>query len=204
MKIILSRFIPIICKRKSVLIFFLIILSLKSFTQIYKGQWLIGGNAAFSYSQANEYNNKIKLSSLTFSPSGGLFFLNRLAGGLKFDLGEETYHYTSISKSRNTFISIGPFLRYYFLQPEQKINLFAEGGYGFSFGKYRNFYDVNYTYHSSTFSFKAGPALLLNEHTALEVTLGYIHSTRGPIDTAVTNVIQIGVGLQIHFGKRKD
>ena len=203
MKITLSRFISIECKKRCILILLLIILSVTSFSQIYKGQWLIGGDAAFSYSYANVYSDKIKLSTLTFSLLGGCFFLNRLAGGLKFDLDNQTYHY-SMSKSRNTFSSIGPFIRYYFLPSEQKVNLFAEGGYGFSFGKYTNFFDVNYTYHSSTLTFKIGPAVFLNEHTALEVTLGYIHSSRGPIDTAITNSFQIGVGLQIHLGKRKD
>jgi hypothetical protein len=50
----------------------------------------------------------------------------------------------------------------------------------------------------------AGPAIFINEHTALELTVGYIHSSRGPIDSSATSKLQLGIGLQIHFGKPKD
>lgn len=194
----------LLCVKKRLLSIILFTLSLNAFSQLNKGGWLIGGNGTFSYSRANHYNQAIKYTSFTFSPTGGYFILNRLAGGLRTDLGSETRRYGNIYKTRNIFLSAGPFFRYYFLSSEQKINLFAEAGYGFSYGKYTNFSSPDYKYHFSTFSFKTGPAVFLNKHTALEVTVGYNHSTRGPIDTVVTNTIQLGIGLQIHFGKTKN
>jgi hypothetical protein len=51
------------------------------------------------------------------------------------------------------------------------------------------------------FSVQTGPAIFLNQHTALEMTLGYTYLSRGPIDTTVTNKLQVGIGLQVHIGK---
>lgn len=182
---------------------FCIVLSLNLFSQIDKGQYLIGGNANFSYSKATIYNNTIKLSSFSFSPSIGHFFLTRFAGGLLFDWNTQTYTSTSGGKYRINIITIGPVVRYYFLSTLKKTNIFAEGTYGFSFRKNKFFSSTNndFTDRYSTLSFKAGPAIFLNEHTALEITIGYNHSTRGPIDTAATNTIRLGIGLQIHFAK---
>jgi hypothetical protein len=43
--------------------------------------------------------------------------------------------------------------------------------------------------------------LFKNEHTALEITVGYNYLSRGPIDSTVTNKFQVGIGLQVHIGK---
>lgn len=182
---------------------FCILLSLNLFSQIYKNQWLIGGNANFSYSKATIYNNTVELSSYLFSPSIGYFFLNRFAGGLLFDLGSQTYNFSSGGKYRISSLTIGPVIRYYFLSAEKSTNIFLEGAYGLSYSKNKFFksLDNDFTNHYSTLSFKAGPAIFLNEHTALEITIGYNHSTRGPIDTAFTNTLRLGIGFQIHFSK---
>ena len=176
------------------------IFSLSSFSQISKDWWLLGGDASFSYSQSREF----KIYNLQLSPAAGYFLANNLAGGLRLNNGFETFHYSSGGKERQTVISVAPFLRYYFLPVEKKVNLFADAAYGFVWGTERNFSTPQpYNYRYSTVSFMAGPAIFLNHHTALEVTLSYVHSTRGAIDTTATNTLQLGIGFQIHIGKSK-
>lgn len=81
--------------------------------------------------------------------------------------------------------------------------MFADVAYGYSWGKSKNFkYPSSHKYNYYNLSFMAGPAIFLNERTALEITVGYTYLSRGPIDTTVTNKLQLGIGFQIHFGRR--
>jgi hypothetical protein len=185
---------------RGIITFLLLNISIISFSQIHKGQWLIGGNAAFSYAKSTE----LKMTTLQFSPAIGYFFINRTVGGLRFNSNSNTYDWND-DKRRYTDNSLAPFIRYYFLPQEQKVNLFADASYGFAWSKYKNFtYSERDTYKFHTVSFMAGPAIFLNQHTALEFSIGYTHSSRGPIDSSATSKLQLGIGLQIHFGKPKD
>jgi hypothetical protein len=144
------------------------------------------------------------MTSLLLTPSVGYFFKDRLAGGLRVGLNQETLHYVGAPvKTRNSSFLASAFCRYYVLPKEKKINVFADIGYGLEWGKYTNFVDINYSYDNSILSFYAGPAFFLIEHTSLELTLGYIRSSRGSIDTTRTNSLQFGIGLQIHLGKNQ-
>ena len=173
--------------------------SLDAFSQIQKGQWLLGGNAEFSFAQSRE----LKMSTLQFSPASGYFFINKLAGGLRVDFGSETYKWTE-SKYTYSTISLAPFFRYYFLPAEQKVNVFADAAYGFAWSKYRSITPSDiHTYSYNTVSFMAGPSIFLNQHTALEVTVGYNHSTRGPIDSTLTNKLRVGIGIANSSRKAK-
>jgi hypothetical protein len=175
--------------------------SYKGASQIQKGQWLTGGNAGFSYFKY--YTTKT--SSWSLSPTGAYFVLDQLALGLRPGYYGAVYKVPSGIKSKETFVSITPFVRYYFLAYEHKVNLFADAGFGYSWGKYKSYSAPDFTYHSKIISFKAGPAIFLNERTAVEVTLGYDHSIRGSLgDTLGVKSFQVGVGLQIHLGKRTD
>lgn len=181
---------------KNIIVILFMFLSVNTFSQLSKDQWLIGGNALFSYSQSKQ----LKLSTLQISPGAGYFFKDRIASGIRLGFSAETNY--SGEKFRNTTISIAPFLRYYFFQSVQKVNLFADAGFGFAWSKYKNFtYNQLYTYNYHSLSFMIGSAVFLNEHTALEITLGYTYLSRGPVDSTVTNRLQIGIGLQIHLGK---
>jgi hypothetical protein len=191
-----------VCKSVTMLTSILLILSLSGSTQIYKGQWLAGGDAAFSYYKYYTAKN----SAFTLSPAAGYFFLNRLAGGVRFGYDAETTSYSSGSKSRERLIYIAPFLRYYFLSEEQKINLFADAGYGHLWGRFRNLNrpQDDFKFSNKVVTFKVGPAVFLNEHTSLEVSFGYTHSPVGRFDTLATNNFRIGVGFQIHLGKQRE
>ena len=68
----------------------LLTLSATSFSQINKGQWLIGGSAAFDFSKIGD-NDDSKLTSLSLAPNAGYFFINNLDGGARvnFNLPKE-------------------------------------------------------------------------------------------------------------------
>lgn len=88
--------------------------------------------------QKNEYRNTIidsyttgvKTIYLNLSPKIGYFFVNNLAIGLDINTGF-THSKTDLSKTTNTFLATGPFLRYYI--PNKKIQPFAEIASSFGF-----------------------------------------------------------------------
>jgi len=168
-----------------------------AFSQIRKDQWLIGGNGMFTYSKSKE----LTLSSWQLTPGAGYFFIDKLAAGLRGGFTSDKYDW-GVDKFRFATITIGPFLRYYFLPLQQKVNLFADASFGYSWSKDKHFDpDSHWNYHFYSTTFMFGPAIFLNEHTALEITAGYNYLSRGPVDSTITHRLQVGVGLQIHLGK---
>jgi hypothetical protein len=183
---------------KKLFIFGLMFLPFVGLSQVKKEQWLIGGNGMFTWSKSKT----LTLTSWQLTPAVGYFFMDKFAAGLRGNFFSDKYDYGSSGKFRFATVTIGPFVRYYFLPTDQKVNLFADAAFGYSWGKNRNWNPEghsNYHYYNAAFMF--GPAIFLNEHTALEITLGYNYLSRGPVDTTITHRIQVGVGLQIHLGK---
>jgi hypothetical protein len=68
--------------KKSVLVLSLLMSSLFSFSQINKGQWLVGGSVGFESSKTGDIDDS-KETTFNFSPNAGYFFINNLAGGLR-------------------------------------------------------------------------------------------------------------------------
>ena len=169
---------------------------LKSFLSAKASQWLIGGNANYSFIKSKDY----KISSFEILPNAGYFFLDKFAGGLRPGFNSETTY----SKYRTSAIFIGPFVRYYFLPADQKLNLFTDISFAYSWSKFKNLvaqYTSSFKFNYYQLGFMAGPSIFLNEHTSLEFTVGYKYSTGSPKDTATENSIRVGIGLQIHIGK---
>lgn len=182
-------------------IFILLISTLHSKSQINKGQWIAGGQGSFAYSKSKN----LKQTSLQLSPSAGFFFAHRLAGGLRLFYNSETYKWEEDSKDRWSGYGFTPFVRYYLLQEDQKVNFFADVSFGLGWGQYKDVDEGDkHTYNYYTTSLITGPAIFLNKNTALELTIGYQYSSRGPIDSTKTSSIRAGVGLQFHFGNKKE
>ena len=182
---------------KNVFLIVFFALPAMAMAQIREDQWLIGGNVFYSYSKSKQ----LKFVSFQLSPAAGYFFLDKLAGGLRLNVSSDTYRWAT-DGFRISSTSIAPFLRYYFLPVQEKLNLFADASFGYSWGKYKDLdFGGSHRYRHYNFALMAGPAIFLNEHTALEVTVGYNYLSRGPIDSTVTNKFQFGIGLQVHIGK---
>jgi len=162
--------------------------------QINQGQWMVGGTAGFESSKYGDVDDS-KVTSFTFSPNAGYFFINNLAGGLRLSL--ESQKYKSNDEAYSSF-NLAPFVRYYFLPAAQKVNVFADASYGFgSEGD-----DEKESFNQ--FSIMAGPAIFLTPNTALEFAIGYKSAGGDAIGGDDRyNSIGLNVGFQIHLGGGK-
>ena len=157
--------------------------------QVDKGYLLAGGNINFS----SEKDSESKVTSFHFSPALGYFFADKFAGGLR----------TSFSSMKMegvdavTDFLIGPFVRYYLLPKENKVNLLADADVQFGSSKLGD-----NTLSQNVFSVSAGPVVFLNKHTGMEFKLGFSSSKLQDF-TDRTNAFNILIGLQVHLGNGK-
>ena len=176
---------------KNVLLILIFSLALMqaSEAQVEKGNVLAGGSLGFS----SVKDTTSKATNFHFSPAIGYFFADKFAGGLR----------TSFSSMKlegfdaMTDFLIGPFLRYYLLPKENKVNLLADADFLFGSTKIGD-----NTLGQNTFSFAAGPVVFLNKHTGLEFKLGY-NSSKVEDYKDRSNAFNILVGFQIHLGNGK-
>src|SRR5699024_8533989 len=145
---------------KATSLFFLLFLSFSPVAnaQITRGNWLVGGNAAFSYSK-NKPNPTVEGAhsfKIEITPNMGYFLWDKLAVGtnlhyvrfrLKSDSGNAKY---------DNFL-VSPFVKYYFLNEDKMVNPFLESSYRFNLIKGN---------HAKEFSAKAGVAIFVNSSVA--------------------------------------
>lgn len=160
------------------------------FAQVNKGQWLVGGNAGF----ASHKQGEVKATEFTISPNAGYFFIDKFAGGLRIDLTSLKYKGADASSE----FLISPFLRYYFLESAQKLNIFADASYGFGSVK-----DDGESASQNGFVISAGPAVFLTPNTALEFALQYRSMGGDAYGDDNRNTFGLKVGFQIHLGGGK-
>ncbi len=159
--------------------------------QTQKGKWMIGGSIGFSsISTTEKYNgNSVSETIITISPSVKHFVVKDFAVGAALS-------YVSIAATGSSNVSIvefDPTIRYYFVPLGRNgSKLFSEAWY--TFGSQSS---GNTNIHVSGYGIKVGPAVFLNEHTAIEITLGYSTSTFE--GNPQQNSIAMGVGFQIHI-----
>ena len=176
---------------KKILLAICLFIWVRSLTaQVQKNDWLIGGSTKFS---SNKTAN-LKTSMFEFSPNAGYFFANNFAGGLRSGINSVKLEDEDAVSS----VLFSPFLRYYFLPSDNKVNIMLDGSFGFGSTS-----AVGDTKSQSGFGFAAGPAIFLNKHTALEFTLGY-NSIKSEDDPDRSNTFTVGVGFQVHLlGSKK-
>jgi hypothetical protein len=173
--------------------------------QLSKGNWLVGGSASFSStkisSDPGDGSALIKGTNtdIEVAPNIGYFAFEKFAVGLRpgFSFSNSVYENAGDSKS-NTFL-IGPFTRYYFLNAERKVNLFAEISYQYGFK------NSSGKGNPSNLAFYAGPSVFFNETAAIQFTLGYIIS-KDNINGSYSQTnrqFQLGIGFQIHLQPNK-
>jgi opacity protein-like surface antigen len=160
---------------------------------INKGNILLGGQMGFSSTKVKDQTGST--TSFEFNPNVGYFFANQFAGGIR--MGITTVKHTASSHSYSDIL-VSPFLRYYFMPASNKVNIFADGSYGFGSQKDGTSESMN------QFSIMAGPSIFLNPSVALEIGLGYT-SMGGDAFTYGgkefrQNTIGLKFGFQIHLG----
>lgn len=183
-------------KMKTLILFFLFLCAVftSANAQITKGNWMIGGDVAFSYSKS-KYETAPDASSFAFdlSPNVGYFVFDKIAGGIKVDYYNSKYTDDFGSSSFENFY-LAPFVRYYFLEPEKPLNVFFEGAYRFSALKIIN---------SNEISLKGGMAIFLNSSVAFEISITYLNLKYNNSLVGRTNTLLLGFGIQVHLEREK-
>ena len=185
-------------------LFFLLFITTTAFTQIKKGQYLLGGGINFeSTKEEGSIYPTNKSNNFFISPAIGYFIVDKIAGGLRIDFGS----YDSKSDNVETHLTtttISPFLRYYLLPVPKKVNAFVDVSYLHNKTKWSSYSNPGYYEKAKGYHITAGPSIFLTDQIALEFTLGYKHSKSDNVSKTKSNIINSGFGLQIHFGKNKN
>ena len=177
--------------------------SLKSFGQLDKKTWLVGGNGRFqSYTIKDrppyEYNNG-KYKEINVAANVGYFLKDKFALGLRTSYDKLKINYDIANgKSNGDWLSFGPFGRYYFLEKEKSFNLLIDCGYQFG-----SFIDLSKkTSSSNTLAIMGGAELFFNSTAGLEVLLGYYNKTEKFSDgNKRKSGFQVSIGFQLHLIK---
>lgn len=187
---------------------FVLVLLFYSFTsssQITERHWMVGGSGSFTHAEnkGSAVTNSDR-TTLTASPNIGYFIWDNFCAGARVSFNSIKQVYTenpgngAISyEQRITTYDLGPFLRYYFLDPEYRTNLFVDGCYQHQILKHR--VPGNSSLQTANaFSINAGPVVYLNSTVGLEFTIGY-SSLKYKGVGGRTNTVQANLGLQIHL-----
>lgn len=183
-------------KRKILLAILISFLAFTSNSQITKNNWLLSGSVSFStQNNSSTASLQYKQTDIQISPTIGYFLIDKLAAGVR-----PSYMYGKNNLVANakpqTIFSIGPFVRYYFLQTDRPFNLLAEGTYAFS-----SFNQAS-EFKQNTFSVSAGPVLYFNTSVGLELTIGY-STTKVASFKGNNNALRFGVGFQFYLEKEE-
>lgn len=173
-------------------------ISINSFGQLTKGNWLVGGSGSYATTNYNSENYGVPhiSYSLQIRPNVGYFFIDKFAAGIKTGIGK-----TGAKGGPNyTDFNIGPFFRYYFLNQDKNVNIFSEGMYQYGFEG--SLSSSNNSTPKSTFVFSAGPVIYFNTVVGLEFLISYstfkFSGIRGSNNTVI-----VGLGLQVHLEREK-
>jgi hypothetical protein len=192
-------------KNTALIITALVLLSFNSISQITKGNWLVGGNFAYTKSNSSGIDaTNSKGRSIEIASNIGYFVSNKLATGIKINsqFNKEKYPlvngtYSSVAQN---LVGAGPFIRYYFLKPDNRINVFSDAGILYSINSNNT---TNSKSKSIAYSFAAGVAIFLNTTVAMEFLLDYNNSSIFKFD-AKGEIIAFKIGFQFHLEKDKN
>ena len=168
----------------------------KSFSQLEKKTWLVGGDA--NYRKSNYETNgglPSKGSNAQLNGNVGNFIIDKLVFGLKFSYNRiEGFNPNYVV---NTY-SLGPLVRYYLLQNEKNVNIFTEISYQYGLSKNSQNSSSN---KSNDLQGYVGCAAFFNSSVALEFKLGY--SNYGYNNSSTVKSLLANIGFQFHLQKEK-
>ncbi len=187
----------------------LLCISASSFAQLDKGTWLVGGSGSF-----NSFNQKstspagfteTKFTNIELSGSLGYFFVRKLVAGLRpgyyFLKGKQD---NQGEVAGTTKLGIGPFVRYYFLDPEKQFNLLADVSYQIGFAKQP--IGTKSTGKFTDLRLLAGTEVFFNSSVGLELLIGYSKSTETLNKPSLRysydrSGVLVSIGFQFHLEK---
>lgn len=178
--------------------------------QTEKGNWTFGGGSTFSYSSnnqkyeydGNEYDEKEKLSNVTFSADGGYFVIDNLSVGLNLIITstKETYEgYYGTTDYKSSSFALLPQATYFF-RNDSNIAPFlgAKVGYMYAGGE-----EDSDKYSGLALGANAGLAYFINSNVSVDLLVEYLKtsmSNKEDNDYVLKNsAIGVGVGFSIYF-----
>jgi hypothetical protein len=183
-------------KKLTLLVIVLTSLINKAQSQITKGNWIVGGNASISSQteKINSISTDVKGFGIIASPNIGYFFIDKLSGGIRLSLNYNQVKYSGLN-SNTTNLGVGPFIRYYFLNPDAKINLLAESAYQYI--AITNNSATTTTEKDNFISFSVGPVIYFNSSVGLEFIASY--QVYNGVNSTTSKTLSFNVGFQIHL-----
>ena len=173
---------------KNLLLGLLLIVSAGLSAQTMQGQWMVGGTAGFNSTSNDPDGGADAVTTFNLNPNIGYFVIDNLAIGL--NLGFESH------SGAGSVFSVGPQVRYYFVNLGESAKLFAQGRFGFaSFSP-----EEGDSYSGTEWGVGVGLAYFLNPHVALEGLLEYSSLTPNSDFDFKQNTFGFNVGFQIHLG----
>jgi outer membrane protein W len=178
-------------KKTILMIFIASIFNNDANCQITKGNWLIGGSGQFQKQHEDLQGSDIRGLAISVAPDIGYFIFDKLGVGLNV-----TFSYNRIKVkdniSKTNILGLGPFVRYYFLPSDNRINIFSEAAY-----EYTTVFDGHY---QNDFYFSAGPVIFFNSSVGLELAAKY-STSNSKISNATAKTVFLTIGFQIHLEK---
>jgi opacity protein-like surface antigen len=172
--------------KKIMIIIGILFFGLSMFTaaQVEQGKWFLSGSSDLTFytgSERYKYGDddsekSMNLYELNFMPRVGYDVIDNLPVGLNFDL--ELYGEKDADdgdKYTETFMSIGPFARYYFLEKDNFMP-FVDASIGFGTDRWKYEGDEEPEKLSyMVYAIGAGASYFFADHVALDLFLGYEH-----------------------------
>lgn len=183
-------------KKIKLIIAVILLLTVNTNAQITKGNWMVGGSGSFYKTKVGDQTSTTEGTGLNIYGNIGYFPINKVAIGFTPSVG---YSKINGNSEAGMGYGIGVFTRYYFLNPEKRINIFSHLEYRYT-ASYTGGFNTG---SGNNFIIKAGPAIYFNSSVGLEVTLNYEDSIIKSIygSDSTFNNLNIGVGFQIHLEK---
>lgn len=178
-------------KKTILMIFIASIFNNNANCQITKGNWLVGGSGEFHKQREDLQGSDIRGLVVTASPDIGYFIIDKLGAGIKVDF---TYSRIKVKDniSKTNILGLGPFVRYYFLPSDNRINIFSEAAY-----EYTTVFDGH---SQNDFYFSAGLVIFFNSSVGLELATKY-STSNSKISNATSKTFFLTIGFQIHLEK---
>jgi outer membrane protein len=182
---------------KSILLLFVLSISISVFAQSPIAKGTIGLNGNLSFSSQSYENSDPSLSILTINPQASYFIVNNISIGLAVN-----YERKSIGSSSTNY-GIGPSLRYYFSL--EKLYPFISLGYSFTKSFNSNNDD---TFNGNQYIITGGISYFLAKNVAIETSVSYKidrytlpDSYRSYYKDLVlkSNIIMVGVGINFYI-----
>lgn len=176
--------------------------------QLDKGVWLVGGSGSFySYNQNYSISSSDftgKYTEIDLSASIGYFFMDKFSAGLRPYFNSNQGISSGVGASLYSRFAIGPFVRYYFLNPDRQFNILTDVSY--QIGTSNLFYEKK-NGKLNTLSIMAGVELFFNSTIGMEILAGYRNrlesNDNGPEKPHSNRKgLQVSIGFQFHLEKK--